>query len=252
VEGKFGQKMAFRRVYKGCKAFIANSQYIGQIAQNLAKDASKVRVIYPGVNLEALNMPIEDANGRKAILGLNETDFIMISSGRLVEIKNYDGIIKLMPALLQKIPNLKYLIIGTGPEYKKLADLVNQLNLNDQVKFIGGINDDYQAKAFYYQVAHLFIGISLVPEGFGISYLEAQACRTPVIGANNGGTKEAVINGQTGILVDPYNNNEIIDAIYRLASDKELWQKMADAAQKRIREEFNLTQQINKLTEILN
>ncbi|MFA6422550.1 MAG: glycosyltransferase family 4 protein [Candidatus Buchananbacteria bacterium] len=252
VGAKFGSKLAFKRVYRSSKAFIANSQFLAQKIAELSGDSTKIKTIYGGVDVEALNIPITDIDGKKKLIGLEENDLVMLSMGRLVEIKNYSGIIKLMPAILQIIPNLKYVIVGGGPQYLELVELASHVGVSNNVKFIGAIPDDPASKSFYYQIAHIFVGISKVPEGLGISYLEAQACRTPVIASNSGGAAEAVINGDTGILVDANNDNEIVKAIISLSQDRELWTKLADSGQKRMGQVFDLKAQIEKIKEVLN
>ncbi len=252
VGDKFGSKWAFKKVYGGCKHFIANSQYLAHKIEKLAEDNSKIKVIYCGVNVEALNSPVEDLIGKKKIIGISESDIVLLSVGRLVEIKNYAGIIKLMPLILQTIPNLKYVIVGGGPKYLELVDLATQLGVANNVKFVGAVPDETSSKAFYYQMAHIFIGVSKVPEGLGISYLEAQACRTPIIASNTGGATEAVINNKTGLLVNADNDNEIVDAIISLAKDSELWTRLADNGQNMIKQEFDLSVQIKKNIEILS
>lgn len=251
AETQFVSKWAFRRVYRSSRSFIANSQYLAQKMANIAQDKGKIRVIYPGVDFEALNKPVENINEYKKILGLNDDNLIMLSSGRLVGIKNYATIIKLMPTLLEQIPKLKYLIMGDGPEFDYLNDLIRQLSLGDHVKLLGHINDDALAKASYYQMAHIFVGVTTQPEGFGISYLEAQACRTPVIASKFGGSAEAVLDGETGILVDPTKDGEIYSAIIRLGTDKNLWQKMANSAQLRVQNEFGLDKQLSEFNKII-
>ncbi|MFA6919037.1 MAG: glycosyltransferase family 4 protein [Patescibacteria group bacterium] len=251
AEVKFVSKWAFRRVYQSSQSFIANSQYLAQKMANIAQDKAKIKVIYPGVDYEALNKPVENIGEYKRILGLEDNNLIMLSSGRLVGIKNYAAIIKLMPALLEQLPKLKYLIMGDGPEFENLNNLIKELSLTDHVKLLGHINDDPLAKASYYQMAHIFVGVTTQPEGFGISYLEAQACRTPVIASKFGGSAEAVIDGQTGILVDPNKVAEIYSAILRLGSDKELWQRMADAAHTRVKNEFSLDKQLAEFNKII-
>lgn len=251
AEAKFVSKWAFRRVYTSSRSFIANSQYLAQKMANIAQDNSKIKIIYPGVDYEALNKPVENIKEYKKILGLEDDNLILLSSGRLVGIKNYDTIIKLMPSLLEQIPKLKYLIMGDGPEFDNLNNLIKQLSLTDHVKLLGHINDDPIAKASYYQMAHIFVGVTTQPEGFGISYIEAQACRTPVVASKFGGSAESVIDGQTGILVDPAKEAEIYSAILRFGTDKGLWQRMADAAHLRVKNEFGLEKQISEFNKIV-
>jgi phosphatidylinositol alpha-1,6-mannosyltransferase len=134
-----------------------------------------------------------------------------------------------MPEMMQKIPNLKYVVVGDGSDLERLKGVAVNQGLKYQVIFTGPVPTDSDAKSFYYQLGHIFITASLKPEGFGISYIEAQATKTPVIASKFGGSAEAVKDGETGILVNPSVSSEIAAAIYRLVEDRELWEKMSTA-----------------------
>jgi phosphatidylinositol alpha-1,6-mannosyltransferase len=144
------------------------------------------------------------------------------------------------------VPELKYIIVGGGSQEEKLKNLAQQLGLKYNVIFAGEVTNIPEAKAFYLQLAHIYVTASLKPEGFGIGYLEAAATKTAVIASKFGGSKEAVIGGVTGILVDPQITREIKEAIIKIATDRELWRRLTEAGQKRARE-FDWSKQIEKI-----
>ena len=251
IKDNFWQKFIFKRVYRDCQAVITNSNFLAQEIEKLTGNRDKVKVVYPGVNIERLNRPVTDFASQRDALGISADDAVILSMGRLVKDKNYDMIIKIMPALLNLLPNIKYVIAGDGPELENLKILADQAALANKVIFTGEVKNNDEAKAFYYQLAHVYAGVSAVAEGLGVSYLEAQACRTPVVASKYGGSAEAVIDGETGILTDPKNQEEIAKALYRLLSDKELWEKLAAAGQERVKKEFDWNIQAEKIKEIL-
>ncbi|MFA6228139.1 MAG: glycosyltransferase family 4 protein [Patescibacteria group bacterium] len=247
------QKRLLKQVYGNplCRKFIANSDYLAEEIFKLTKDKTKIEIIYPGIDYEALNKPDEDFAGKKKLLGLADNDVVMLSMCRLEPEKNIETVIKMLPELLSLVPELKYIIVGGGSQEEKLKNLAQQSGLKYNVIFAGEVANIPEAKAFYLQLAHIYITVSLKPEGFGIGYLEASATRTAVIASKFGGSKEAVLGGVTGILVDPRINEEIKSAIIKIATDRELWRRLAEAGQKRALE-FDWSKQAEKIKNIIN
>ena len=161
---------------------------------------------------------------------------ILITVSRLVKRKGHETIIRILPELLNEIPNLVYLIVGTGTYLSELKKLVDRLNLNNQVIFLGAVSD--QTLATLYKLSKIFImpakDIQGDVEGFGIVYLDANSFGLPVIAGNTGGVKEAVLDNKTGILIDPNNKGELGQAILKLINDKELYSKMSQAGIKHV------------------
>ena len=250
IKNYFWQKMIFRRVYSGAQKIIANSNFLAQQIKALIGQNDKVEVIYPGIDFDGLNQPTPDFEARKKALDINENDLVLLSLGRLVPEKNLSAVLRVLPALLNITSRIKYLIVGEGPDLPNLKALVESSALGYKVKFIGAVANTPPAKAFYYQLADLFIVPSLKPEGFGIAYLEAQAVGAPVIASKFGGSSEAVKDNETGILVDPTSQEEIYRALYTLITDSAKRQQMS-AAGKIWAKEFSWERQMEKIKEIL-
>ncbi|MEK7072240.1 MAG: glycosyltransferase family 4 protein [Patescibacteria group bacterium] len=251
VKNNFWQKIIFKKVYKNCLKIIANSDYIAKEVQKITGSDEKISVIYPGINYSVFDKPADDLEDKKRELGLEKDDLVMLSLGRLIKQKNFATIIELLPAWLMDFPNLKYVIVGTGKEQENLIKLVDDLGLKKSVKFAGRIDNNDNSKKVYYQLADLFVSISSAPEGFGISYLEAQASGLPVVASKMGGSAEAIVDHQTGLLVDPHDLGQIKEAILELLSDKIKRNNYGQAGKTRLQEKFDWSKQINKIKEIL-
>lgn len=251
IKNSWWQKLALKKVYyhRYFRKFIANSRFIAEEVELAVKDKAKLEVVYPGIDYDALNQPIDDLAGKKKLLGLDDDDIVILSMGRVEPNKNYEAVIKLLPEMISQIPQLKYVIVGDGSDLSRLKDLAQNYGLRFNVIFTGAVANSPSAKAFYYQMAHLFVTVSSRPEGFGISYLEAQATKNPVIASKFGGCREAVKDGETGLLVDPAKPQEIKEAILKLASDQEVWEKMTKAGQA-WSQEFAWDKQMEKLNKI--
>jgi len=174
--------------------------------------------------------------------------------GRLVQRKGHDMVIKAMPEIIKQVPDCIYLIVGGGPYKQTLERLVNKNNLRDWVKFIGTAS--HQDLPALYQLADVFI----MParqldngdvEGFGIAYLEANLFGKPVIGGKSGGVADAVIDGQTGLLVDPTDVSQIAKAAIKLLTDEAYAAKLGTQGLQRVNEEFDWVSQTEKIKELL-
>lgn len=133
--------------------------------------------------------------------------------------KGHDRIIHLMPQLLQKYPNLVYVIAGEGDDRPRLEAVVREQALDGVVRFIGAVEESELVDL--YRLADLFVMAS-TDEGFGIVFLEATACGIPVIGGREDGSFDALLEGRMGRVVDPNEAGELEEAIASgLASPKE-------------------------------
>ena len=142
-----------------------------------------------------------------------QTSKVMLTMGRLAAQERYKGcdeVIELMPRLLARFPNLKYLIVGDGDDRPRLQAKVAALGVADSVVFTGHISE--REKIAHYNLADVYVMPS-TGEGFGIVLIEAAACGVPVVGSRMDGSREALLDGRLGRLVDPANQDELHAAI---------------------------------------
>ena len=200
--------------------------YLGEftqraISRSLSKAAAQRMVkIAPGIDVDHFS-PQDSTQLRKELKLENKR--VIVSVGRLVHRKGQDHLIQAMPEILKSVPDAHLLMVGQGPYLSHLKKLVENLDLIDQVSFIGRIQ--YAQLPQYICAGDVFAMPSrsrffgLEVEGLGIVYLEASACGLPVIAGSSGGAPDAVIHGVTGIVVDGENNQEIAVAAIKLLQD---------------------------------
>jgi phosphatidylinositol alpha-1,6-mannosyltransferase len=138
---------------------------------------------------------------------------VILTMGRLASAERYKGfdqVIELMRSLLRRFPNLKYLIIGEGDDRSRLEAKAEALGVSANVIFAGHISE--AEKVAHYNLADVYVMPS-TGEGFGIVLIEAAACGVPVVGSRVDGSREALLNGRLGRLVDPGNSHELFEAI---------------------------------------
>jgi phosphatidylinositol alpha-1,6-mannosyltransferase len=184
---------------------------------------------------------------------VNQGQQILLTISRLVKRKGHSKVLQIMPKLLQKYPNLHYIIIGDGVQKQALQDLAKKLNIESNVDFLGTLATS--ALPAYFSICDIFIMPNLAlgedVEGFGIVFLEAAVFAKPVIGGNNGGAIESIKNGETGFLVDPNNTTELYDAVDRLLSDPDLCKRLGENGRQRLKEQFNWETQTAKLINLI-
>jgi len=150
---------------------------------------------------------------------------VIMTLARLSATERYKGIdevLESMPSLVQEMPDLIYLIGGEGDDRARLESKAVSLGIGRHVLFIGYVPEE--EKADYYRVADAFV----MPghgEGFGIVYLEAMACGIPVVASKADASREAVLNGRLGLLVDPSKPEEIRAAIKQALAQPRSLQK---------------------------
>ena len=216
---------AIRYMSKNIDAITYLGDYTkGEISKALSEaDASKLVQIAPGIDVDHF-IPTDSSNLR-AELGLTDKS-VIISVGRLVHRKGQDKLISALPEIKTSVPNVHLVLVGVGPHQEYLEKLALKLNVSDCVTFIGRIN--YAELPEYICLGDIFAMPSrsrffgLEVEGLGIVYLEASACGLPVVGGKSGGAPDAVLVGETGMVVDGTNSSEIADACIELLNNPEL------------------------------
>jgi len=200
--------------------------------QVLKKVECKNFVIYPGVSYEKFQkVNNEKINYLRRMYGNN----VLLGVGGLIKRKGFDITIKSLKIVKKKFPNVKYLIIGDGPERKNLLELVKNLNLQNNVKFLGEMINEEIIDFYHFCdiYVHTPVIVNGMYEGFGIVYLEASACGKPCIGSNSGGVPSAVINGVTGLLAKEGDIYSTANCIIKLLKDEKLRNKLGSNGKKR-------------------
>jgi phosphatidylinositol alpha-1,6-mannosyltransferase len=138
---------------------------------------------------------------------------ILLTIGRLAETERYKGfdqVFDAIPSLAKKFGKIKYLIVGEGSDKTRLDDRAKELGISEHVVFTGRVSD--QEKIELYRLSDVYVMPS-AGEGFGIVLIEAAACGLPVIGSEADGSREALLSGELGVLVDPANREQLIEEI---------------------------------------
>ncbi len=200
----------FNRLMRRIGTGVDHLTYLGDftrsaISKALSEEAIDSMVkIAPGIDTNHFAPQSESAQ-LKAELGLTGKK-VLVSVGRLVHRKGQDTLVEALPLILKEIPDAHLMFVGEGPRKKFMQQRAEKLGISSHITFIGRIH--YQDLPKYICVGDIFAMPSrsrlagLEVEGLGIVYLEASACGLPVLGGLSGGAPDAVIDGQTGLVVD--------------------------------------------------
>lgn len=167
-------------------------------------------------------------------LGLKDKRLLLFV-GRLVPRKGVDMAIRALPAVVRQIPNVHFLVVGDGEYRLKLSQLAHETKMESHITFVGKVSDTDLLN--YLRLCDVFIMPNRTmpdgdTEGFGLVFREANACRKPVIGGRAGGAVEAIIDGQTGLLVNGEDVDEISKAIVKILTAPKLEKKLAEGGLK--------------------
>lgn len=193
----------------------------------------KIEVIFNGVDVERF-APRPKAHDLVESYAIGNRR-VLLSVGRLVERKGIDQVLHALPALLERHPDLHYLIVGEGPDRPRLERIAAAEGVTGRVTFTGRVAAERLAD--HYALCDLFVlpNRELADgdtEGFGLVFLEANACGKPVVGGRAGGAVEAVHDGQSGLLVDGTNVADITAAIDRILGDEALYASLSEGGLK--------------------
>lgn len=197
-------------------------------------------------NIQILNPPLrmDILNNYSPYLDVkrNKNDIVILSIGRLIKRKGHESVINSVSKLVFKYQNLKYYIVGNGPELQNLKKLIIDLKLENNIKIFEDINDD--SLGYFYSIADIFIlNTSFIPpndvEGLGIVFLEANLFKLPTIGGKSGGVVDAIIDGKTGFLIEPDNIDEITNKLESLILNQQKRLLIGNNGYNRAIKEFN-------------
>jgi len=208
-------KSSLRRLaLREASIIIAVSSYsVSKIREQIGQGNRRIFII-PGPVDPAIFTPSPRPEHLVKKYGLQGHKVILtVSRLSSSEDKGYDRVIRALPDVMQASNKVKYLIVGTGDDIPRIKRLVKELNLEGQVIFAGFIPQEELPQ--YYNLCDLFV-LPSKQEGLGIVFLEALASGKPVIAGNQDGSKEALLNGKLGLLVDPDDIAQIAQAITRI------------------------------------
>lgn len=235
---RYGPKIEIFRLVRtlqtrGAQHVVVPSGYLQGLVESWGVPSKNTSVIYNSLDLDPQFVPDSDRDNR------------IVTVGRLVSWKGIDGIID---AFAQLRANAELHIIGDGPEREMLEACAANSGCDDQIVFHGQVSHNRVLEL----VAHSRVfALNSTYEGLPHVVLEAMACGTPVVASAAGGTPEAVIEDETGYLVEPGNVSALADRFERLLSDREIRATFREGGFKMLDDRFSHDKMVEEYEQLL-
>jgi phosphatidyl-myo-inositol dimannoside synthase len=201
---------------------IAVSRYTAGLARGVGVSEERIVIVPPGVEPAGAPGP---ADGRAPRI---------LTVARLQDrYKGFDVMVRAMPLVRARVPDAEWVVVGDGRLRGEIARLAGVHGVADAIQLRGAVSD--QERDELYEGCSVFAMPSRLPvgsagEGFGIVYLEAATRGMPAVAGNVGGAVDAVVDGETGVLVDPTSHLAVAGALAELLGDPARARAMGQAA----------------------
>jgi phosphatidylinositol alpha-1,6-mannosyltransferase len=245
-----------RTALRRAACVIANSRFTAGLVEEAGVERRRIEIVHPGCEVDHFRPLPADLQLKQRLLGDRVADRVILSVGGLVPRKGHDLVIRGLPGLLQRCPDVTFLIVTSDRRnYGHLDALARTVGVRDRVVLAYDVpTSDLPA---VYALSDVFVMPSRErreacdAEGFGIVFLEASACGKPVVGGRSGGIGDAVVEGVTGFLVDPRDPADLANALVRLLEDRELAGRLGEQGRQRVAREFTWTRVAGQIQDIL-
>ena len=218
--------------------------------------AARMRRLVPGVDAQSFHPRVRDEGATvRAALGLADRPVVVCVS-RLMPRKGQDTLIRALPMIQRQVPDAALLIVGGGPYRSRLDALVAQTGQADSVVLTGSVA--WEELPRHYAAGDVFAmpcrtrNRGWDVEGLGIVYLEAGAVGLPVIAGDSGGAPDAVLDGETGFVVDGTDLQQVADRIAMLLKDSELAHAMGARGRQWVEQRWTWPVVSGRLTDLLD
>ncbi len=225
---------------------VSNSEYTKNLLKKNIAGLNNIETIYPGVSSfeNIKEEEIKLTNGQPTLLTL----------ARLEKRKGHQNVLYAISKLKSRYPDIRYIIAGDGEEKYNILSLVRTLDISRNVSLIGSISESQKKYIFNRTDLMIMPTIDAIDrlsiEGFGIAYIEAALFGIPSIASNIGGTKEAVIHNETGIVLN--NLNDLENIIGELIENKKKREFFGQNAKNRANSKLLWDKQVQKYLNLIS
>ena len=235
-------KIAMNSAFKKADKIVTVSSKLKKIAENTIGFNEKMIVIGNGVPFNTII-----SQEKKSLSGKISNAKTILSTSFLHNRKGHYFNLMAFSKLVDKYPNLKYQIIGDGPEKKRLKKIAFDLGINSRVEFLGQLPHTEVLK--YMAKADVF-SLPSWNEGFGVVYIEAMAMGKPVIGCMGEGIEDFVEHKKTGMLVKPSNTDSLVEALEYLLDYPDEARVMGEKARSLVLKKYTWEKNAGRMVEV--
>jgi len=249
-----GGRQALRRIGSTVDVLTYVSRYTRSRFAAAFGPAAALELLPPGVDTDVYRPDAAGAAEVRRRHGLAGRPVVVCVS-RLVPRKGQDVLVRALPRIRRRVPGAALLLVGGGPYRGRLARLAEHAGVAEHVVFTGSV--PWSELPAHYAAGDVFAmpcrthGRGLDVEALGIVFLEAAACGLPVVAGRSGGSPETVREGETGMLVDGRDIDEVAGAVANLLADPEQATKLGSAGRDWMRRAWRWEQRAARLATLL-
>lgn len=249
-------RQLLNRTLRHARQVISCGEYALAEAERSIRRSLPGVVLYPGVDTQRFrpaDAPVISEFRERH--GISADAQLVVGVSRLVPRKGFDTLIEASAMLKNEFPNLHVLIAGSGRDSKRLQSVINRTGAPAQL--LGRVADEDLPTLYGAADVGAMLcrdrWFGLEQEGFGIVFLEAAACGTPQLAGRSGGSNEAVVDGETGVVVDrPTDVGSVARSLAELLRNASLRAKMSTNSRQRVLDEFTYDALSERLSEVLS
>ncbi|HXG90748.1 MAG TPA: glycosyltransferase family 4 protein [Blastocatellia bacterium] len=244
------QRFVERCSYRLAHAVVANAEAVRSMLINQGVPANKIITIYNGLDAKRVETPVNfNRDDALQIFGLplsNEYRYVTMVANLRSPLKNYPMFLRAARVVRAVIPEARFVIAGEGKLLEPMRALAAELGLSEQAFFIGRC----QRIAELLALTEVCAFSPSYGEGFSNSILEYMAAARPVVATDVGGAREAIIEGETGYIVQPDDYVAMAERIISLLRDPERSRAMGEMGRRRVLENFSCEAQLERTHEL--
>lgn len=225
-----------RRGLRSAAVLLCESTFVRERVRRFFRDGPPTVYVPAGVD------PDRFSRKEAPVFAPPEGGPVILSVSRLVARKGPATLVRSLPHVLKRHPHAHLVVVGGGPDRRRLERLASTLGVRAAVTFAGP--QEWSEVPRFYAAAAIFALPTrerfggLETEGLPLVYLEAAAAGLPSVAGRAGGVSDAVIDGETGYLVDGRSPEDTAEALLRLLDDPERAREMGERARRRVLEQF--------------
>ncbi len=220
----------------------------GHLQQDHKVGLERIVTVNNGVDIEELDRAYagHDSVKTKEEFGFLRRDPVVGIVARLVADKGHEYLIRAIDLLRKKHPDIRLLIVGDGIQKNYLQQITSQLELHQHVFFLGSVSDVTRPLA----AIDIFAFPATWREGFGLSIVEAMACRKPVIVSNIWALNSLILDQSTGVLIEPKKIEPLAEAISELIRNPDKRAKIGRAGREMVEASFSVSRMALEIQQI--
>ncbi len=241
------------KVIRNSKNMFAVSNFLKKVVESKVDGISndQIKILANGANPD-LFYPQEVSNSFYNEFNLHKDSTLILSVGRMIELKEYETIIKSVANLEERNLEIQLIIISpfkpSSQYYKFLRSIIKDLNVEDKVRIFG--SQSLETLAYFYSIANLYVQstgrdkTNNQEEGLSMTVIEAQFCGAPVVVTRSGGMPDAVAP-ELGRVIEIGDSNSLADIISEVSMNPEKWKDIGIKSSKYMKEKFSWENIIN-------